>query len=63
MHFDKEILENILQKCSDGIAVISKQGIVKYLSPAVEKIFGYDRSELSTVENWADLTSSDQKDS
>ena len=57
MHLDHKMIENILQKCSNGIAIISKQGVIKYLSPAVEKMFGYNKSELSTVNNWINLTS------
>ena len=43
-------LDSLIQNCPLGIAVLDRQGHVELANPAFEKLFQYDRHELSTID-------------
>ncbi len=52
---DKEFILGIFQNSYDGIAVVSPDGVMKFLNPGMERLFGYTAAEINTVKQWANL--------
>lgn len=51
----EDLLRQIVEHSNDGVAVVSKEGTIRYISPAIQALFGYTAEEIKTVENWARL--------
>jgi diguanylate cyclase (GGDEF)-like protein/PAS domain S-box-containing protein len=46
LHLNEDRFRSLVQSSSDGIAVVDFDGIIRYASPAVEKILGRDAGDL-----------------
>src|SRR5260370_11274799 len=46
LHADREHFRSLIEHTSDVIAIVSENGIIRYLSPSVERVLGFKASEL-----------------
>lgn len=53
-----ERMRSIIRSTSDGVVIVNAQGIIEHTNPALEKMFGYSREEL-TDKSVANLMSED----
>lgn len=49
---EKEFVSVILENSYDGIAVVGKDGVFTFVSPGMERIFGYPADSYSTIFDW-----------
>ncbi len=50
---DKAFITAILENSHDGIAVSDPHGQVKFVSPGMRRLFGYELAEMGTLAAWA----------
>lgn len=52
---EKEFVSVILENSYDGIAVADRDGRFTFISPGMERIFGYPAESYATIYEWMDL--------
>lgn len=60
---EKAFIAAILENSYDGIGVTSNEGFFKFLSPGMERLFGYSAPELESIPHWIEMAicSQDQR--
>ncbi len=51
---EKAFIAAILENSHDGIAVVSPEGLVRFISPGMERLFGYTLDEMTQLAPWAE---------
>lgn len=51
---EKNFIDRVLQNSFDGIAVITREGEVKFVNPGMIRLFGYELKEIPDIGAWAD---------
>ncbi len=51
---EKAFIAAILENSHDGIAVVAPGGRVKFISPGMERLFGYSLDEMARLAPWAE---------
>ncbi len=61
---EKAFIAAILEHSYDGIGVTTNDGAVKFLSPGMERLFGYGAHELESISRWIEMAieSQDERD-
>lgn len=49
---EKDFIDSILLNSFDGIAVATLDGYLKFISPGMERIFGFAPGEIKSLEQW-----------
>lgn len=57
---DKTFIAAILENSHDGIAVAGPDGMVKFVSPGMRRLFGYDLEEMASLAAWAGTVITDE---
>jgi diguanylate cyclase (GGDEF)-like protein/PAS domain S-box-containing protein len=57
---EKAFIAAILENSHDGIAVTDSGGWVKFVSPGMRRLFGYELSEMGSLEAWAGVVIADE---
>ncbi|MDK2956108.1 MAG: hypothetical protein PWQ57_1604 [Desulfovibrionales bacterium] len=52
---EKEFIDSVLATSHDGIAVVTPSGETPFVSPGMERLFGYTASELNGLDSWIKL--------
>jgi diguanylate cyclase (GGDEF)-like protein/PAS domain S-box-containing protein len=57
---EKAFITAILENSHDGIAVTDPGGQVKFISPGMQRLFGYDLTEMASLAEWASAVLADE---
>jgi|GEM_PF-1568324 len=57
---EKAFIAAILENSHDGIAVTDPGGQVKFISPGMQRLFGYELAEMGTLVSWAAVVITDE---
>lgn len=58
---ERDFVAAVIENSFDGIAVVGKEGEIKFFSPSMERIYGYTQAEMVSMERMIELVLQDDE--